>query len=86
MGPEFILISLAMYAVWRLWMSIRGESGSPKGKWTSRTDAMSEYRREHPELYPPMTRRGWVVAVSVFLVEGTLIAWFLFWAISRAER
>lgn len=75
-----------MYGVWRAWAQAHGQDARPTGRWTSRTEAMARYKREHPELFPPMTRTGWIIAGSVIFVEVIVVVLIALWVINRPDR
>jgi len=85
-GLLLLGVAVAMYGVWRIWAEAHGQDARPTGRWTSRTDAMAKYQREHPELFPPSTRRTWIIAGSVFFVEAIVFGLIVLWVINRPER
>lgn len=74
-------VAIGMYGIWRFGLRVQGKDYKPEGQWTSRTDAMSEYQRQHPELFPPPTRRTWVMFGSVVLVEAAVVGLIVFLAV-----
>ena len=79
-------VAIAMYGIWRLSLAVRGEDYTPQGKWTSRTDAMSEYMEQ---TNPGSTRlRGrrlfWMLLFMA--VHATVSLSLAVWLIRQAER
>ncbi|MFN8586090.1 MAG: hypothetical protein U0446_12360 [Dehalococcoidia bacterium] len=74
-----LLVAIAMYLAWRLWLKLHGVNWKPQGRWVPRTAAAEEY---WSTLRQPSTGQKIMLGIIGLVVVAAEVV-FLVWAVRR---